>query len=114
MKKLCLLAFLALATIAAAAQTATVTLAWNPSAGTNVIVNYKLYQGTASGVYTVTNSVGTNLTATVSSLARGTTYFFAATATDNNGLESLYSNEVSYRPPTPPSPPTVLRVVSGN
>lgn len=120
MKTLCLLALLVLLLLVlastAAAQTATVTLAWNPSAGTNVIVNYRIYYGVVSQTYTNLGnvSVGTNLTATVTNLVRGNTYYFAATATDNNGLESAFSNEVAYRPATPPSPPTVLRAVSGN
>ena len=38
---------------------------------------------------------GTNLTVSVSNLVEGTTYYFAATAVDTNGLESDYSTEVS-------------------
>ena len=49
-------------------------------------------------------AAGTNLTVSVSNLVEGTTYYFAATAVDTNGLESDYSTEVSTvadnRPPT--------------
>jgi hypothetical protein len=112
-------------------STAWVQLAWDPSpnsyVGTNAdgsnytnywaITNYAVYCGTVSGTYTNINKVmaGTNLTASVSNLVRGATYYFAATATDTNGLESLYSTEVSCKiPPPRPPPPTVLRVITGN
>ena len=44
-----------------------------------------------------TNSVdaGTNLTTTVTNLVAGPTYYFSATATDKDGLESDYSGEAS-------------------
>ena len=93
----------ALAPLAALA-TGTVTLAWDPSPTTNdVIANYNLYYGVASGTYTNVVAAGTNLTASVSNLVEGITYYFAATAVDTNGLESDYSAEVSAmicRPPT--------------
>jgi hypothetical protein len=72
-----------------------VTLAWNPSPSTDV-AGYRVYYGTASGVYTnsVDSVTGTNTTLT--GLAAGTTYYFAATAVDANGDESPFSNETSY------------------
>jgi hypothetical protein len=85
---------LALAPLAALA-TGTVTLAWDPSTGTDTITNYNLYYGVASATYTNVVSAGTNTTASVSNLVEGTTYYFAATAVDTNGLESAYSTEVS-------------------
>ena len=75
--------------------TGTVTLAWDPSSGTNVIANYNLYYGGASATYTNVVSAGTATTASVSNLIEGCTYYFAATAVDTNGLESDYSTEVS-------------------
>jgi hypothetical protein len=59
-------------------------------------------------VYTNMMDVGTNLTATVTNLVFGPTYYFSATAYDTNGLESDYSGEVAFTvpPPLPPSPPT--------
>jgi len=71
-----------------------VTLAWNPSLSTNV-VGYNIYCGLASGVYNSVESVtGTNTT--ITGLAAGTTYYFAATAVDALGVESQFSNETSY------------------
>jgi hypothetical protein len=91
----------------AARAAGTVTLAWDPSPGTNVIANYKVYYGTASGTYTNSVSAGTNLTVSVSNLVQGVTYYFAASATDANGLESDYSTEVSTVIATPNQPPTL-------
>jgi hypothetical protein len=73
----------------------TVTLAWDPSPGTNIIANYNLYYGAASGTYTSSVSAGTATTVSISNLVEGTTYYFAATAVDTAGLESDYSTEVS-------------------
>jgi hypothetical protein len=72
-----------------------VTLAWNPSPGTDVITNYNLYYGAASATYTKVVAAGTNTTASISNLVDGTTYYFATTAVDTSGLESGYSTEVS-------------------
>ena len=70
-------------------------LAWDPSPGTNVITNYSVYYGVASTNYTNKILAKTNLTATVSNLAPNKVYYFAATAVDNRGLESDFSNEVN-------------------
>ncbi|MGO8928513.1 MAG: fibronectin type III domain-containing protein [Limisphaerales bacterium] len=73
----------------------TVTLAWDPSSGTDVITNYNVYYGVASATYTNVVAAGTNTTVSISNLVDGTTYYFAATAVDTFGLESAYSTEVS-------------------
>lgn len=93
---------------------ASVTLAWDASPGTNVIVNYKVYYGVASRTYTNAVSAGTNLTVAVTNLARGATYWFAATAIDNSGLESDYSTEVSTITRTQPAPPPNNRITGNN
>jgi hypothetical protein len=72
-----------------------VTLAWDPSPGTNVIANYNVYYGVASATYTNVVAAGTNNTVSISNLVNGTTYYFASTAVDTSGLESDYSTEVS-------------------
>ena len=87
-----------------------VTLAWDPSPGTNVITNYKVYLGTSSRTYTNSVSAGTNLTLTVTNLLRGFRYYFAATATAVTGLESDYSTEVNTAIPAVPPPPSNLRI----
>ena len=68
-------AFLALTPLAALAA-GTVTLAWDPSSGTNVIAKYNLYYGVASATYTNVVTAGTNTTVSVSNLVAGTTYYF--------------------------------------
>ena len=96
------------------APPASVTLAWDASAGTNVITNYNVYFGPASGTYTNLAAAGTNLTVTVSNLQRGATYYFAATAVDKFALESDYSTEVFTTTKTQPLPPPNMRVVGSN
>jgi len=70
-----------------------VTLAWN---AVNGVAGYRLHYGTASGTYTQTVDVGDITTATVSRLTPGLTYYFAVTAYNVAGLESLPSNQVSF------------------
>jgi hypothetical protein len=72
-----------------------VVLAWDASTNSNV-VGYNLYYGAASGDYTNLAQVANVTTATVSNLVPATTYYFAATAVDSAGVESRFSNEVSY------------------
>jgi opacity protein-like surface antigen len=84
--------FLALAVSAQAASN--VTFAWNASTGAT---GYKVYQSTTSGTYNKTTGMVCNtpsLTCTVNNIADGT-YFWVATAYDNSGNESEYSNEVT-------------------
>jgi sulfur relay (sulfurtransferase) complex TusBCD TusD component (DsrE family) len=87
--------------IALTAQSQTsssVSVAWNPSASSG-IAGYRLYQGVASGSYT--NVISVNQTnAIVSGLVTGVKYFFAVTAYTTIGLESPFSNEISYTPST--------------
>jgi hypothetical protein len=90
------------------------TVVWDPSPGTNVISDYKIYFGIASGTYTNAISAGTNTTLSVSNLVGGKTYYFAATAVDSYGLESDYSVEGSALIPVaaPNQPPTLDPIVN--
>lgn len=99
------LAFIGSLNIAMAASpttpTASVTLAWNPSPD-QTVTGYRLYYGVEPEQYT--NSivvVGNNTSCTVTGLVFGVTYYFATTAYDSNGMESEFSNEVSYTVPIP-------------
>jgi len=89
---------------------ASVTLAWNPVAGA---ASYKIYYGVGSGQYTNVISAGNATNLTIGNLVRGTLYYFAATTVDTNGLESLFSGEVTYRPNSLPQPP-ILRLAWGS
>jgi hypothetical protein len=79
----------------AGTKAATVSLSWNPSSGTNT-TGYNIYYGTASGNYTNRVTVGNVSAITISNLTAGTTYYFAATAFDAGGDESIYSNEAMF------------------
>ena len=107
---LLLLILIALAVVVAHCQSLTnpppsVTLAWGASPGTNVITNYAVWFGPAPATYTNHVNAGTNLTVIVTNLSRGPRYYFSATATDNAGLSSTNSHEVSTNLPVPPGAP---------
>jgi uncharacterized protein YjdB len=87
--------------------TSTATLTWSPPTtfadGTPLnpatdLSSYKIYYGTASGVYTqsvtVTNPGNTAVTKTLN-LTPGSSYYFVVTSVDTQGVESGYSMEVS-------------------
>ncbi len=82
-----------------AASPGIVSLSWGASVSSDV-AGYKVYRGTASGVYTTTFSVlSPSITTMVDSTATtGTTYYYAVTAVSSSGVESVYSNEVSVTP----------------
>ncbi len=76
-----------------------VVLAWSPSISTDV-VGYRIYYGTASGNYMDQVAVGSTNSTTISDLADGATYYFAATSLDEAGNESPFSNEAIYQVPS--------------
>jgi hypothetical protein len=84
------------------------TISWNPPT-TNEdntpltdLAGYKVYYGAVSGNYSTSINVGNVTTYQISNLTDGLTYYFATTAYDTSGNESVYSNEVS-KYMTPPS-----------
>lgn len=80
-----------------------VTLAWSPSPDGSV-TGYALYYGRTFVAPTNRLDVGAGLTATVTNLEPGLTYFFYATAYDSTGVESEPSNLITYTlGPTAPS-----------
>jgi hypothetical protein len=88
-----------------------VSLSWSSStADTNPAdpFNYVVDVGTTNGLYDCSTNVSTNLSATISNLAAGATYYFAVVAEDtNSGLVSAYSGQVSWKAPSQPPPATV-------
>ena len=91
------------------AQGAPVTFGWNSNPERN-IAGYRLYYGTSPRLYTNQIDVGYTLTATVADLPAGSVYYFALTAYNLFGFESLFSNGVTYTvpwaTPTPGQTPT--------
>ena len=81
-------------------QNQSVVLFWSPSVDTNV-VGYNIYYGTVSGEYTNELVLSDVNTATLTGLTAGTTYYFVATATGTDGVESPFSNETTYTVPLP-------------
>jgi len=74
-----------------------VTIAWeeDPTGG---IAGYRVYYGTESRRYTESVAVGQATTATITGLTAGVVYYFAVTAIDPTGLESDFSDEISFIP----------------
>jgi fibronectin type 3 domain-containing protein len=72
----------------------TASLSWTPSTTTGV-AGYRVYVGTAPGVYGSPVNVGNVTSYTVANLAVGYTYYFVVTDYDAGGTESPPSNEVS-------------------
>lgn len=68
-------------------------LRWDPVTAPN-LAGYHVHYGTMSGNYSEVVDVGLVTTFEVTSLKRGTSYYFAATAYDASGNSSFYSNEV--------------------
>ena len=87
-----------ISTFAAAPPGQSVTLGWS---GTPLLIigGYHLYYGGVSRAYTNMIDAGGSTTVTVTGLTAGTTYFFAVTAYDLLGLESIFSGEISYTIP---------------
>lgn len=84
-----------------------VVLAWDASPDATV-TGYNVYHGVASRNYTNTLNAGSNLTAQCSNLVGTVRYYFAATAYNASGTESVYSDELVYTvPATPPTPRNV-------
>jgi Fibronectin type III domain len=98
---------------ASSAVAQSVSLAWDADTDPSV-VGYDVHYGTSSSSLTMTQDVGASTTAVVPGLTTGITYYFAVTAYNDTGVDSAYSNEVSYTPtlitptpaPTPAPTPT--------
>lgn len=74
------------------------TLTWDASPTPNVI-GYQLYWGVAPRAYTNAMISQTPVFAVIPGLQPQTTYYFAVTSLGENGLESDFSQEISYTTP---------------
>ena len=103
----CVFLFVAALFVMPAQAAPVVTLAWD-SSGDASVVGYNVYYGTTSPNHGSKVMVGNSLTATISNLLEGTTYYFIATARNASGVESVPSNEVSYQIPSATLPTVAL------
>jgi chitodextrinase len=112
---ICLTVIMALAAHAGAAN---FTLTWD-AVTTNTdgtpctdLGGYKVYYGTASHIYNPID-VGNVLSHTMTGLLSETMYYFAVTAYDTSGNESVFSNEVSgIKPNIPVAPGHVIIIIT--
>ena len=85
--------------------TGSLQLAWDPSPDPTV-VGYHVYLGVVSETYNSMVDALNQTNITLVGLVPGTTFYFAVTAYDITGLESGFSEEVSYMVPiAAPIPP---------
>jgi len=84
----------------ATVEAATARLAWDPVSNVKI---YTLHYGPSSRSYTNSVSVTNATEVVVNNLLRGTTYYFAVTATATNYLQSAYSTEVAHTIPVIPA-----------
>jgi hypothetical protein len=75
--------------------TTEVSLLWDQNTEPD-LAGYKVYYGLSSRNYDSSVDVGNQTTCTLTNLDPGTTYYIAATAYNTQGLESDFSNEVSF------------------
>lgn len=80
---------------AAVADTATVMIGWDKCPESN-IGGYKIHYGTSSGNYEFSVDVGNSTSCTISGLAEGLTYYFAATSYTVDNIESEFSTELVH------------------
>lgn len=79
------------------ASASTASLLWDPNTETN-LAGYRVYIGVASRAYNTNIDVGNATNWPITNVATGVLHFFAVTAYDTEGLESDFSEEVSYTP----------------
>lgn len=89
----------------------TVNLAWDANPESDV-VGYRVHYGTTSGNYTASVEAGNLTTNAIPGLASGVTYFFAITAFNASGLNSGFSNEITFMPGLQTAPTASLSILS--
>ena len=84
------------------------TLEWDESPSPHV-KGYRVYYGENSRNYTTVVDVTNSLRWLLTSVPTNILYFYSVTAYDRDGLESVFSEEISYKKTNAPGtlPPTV-------
>ena len=76
----------------------TAIVEWAPNSEAD-LAGYTVYYGTDTRIYSTSADVGMSTSHQISGLVEGVTYYFAVTAHNASGAESLYSEEVSFLEP---------------
>src|SRR6185312_691442 len=91
-----------------------VNVMWDASTNATV-TGYNVYYGNASRSYASAINAGQNVSAALSNLSDGRTYYIAVTAYDALGNESDFSTEVSYTVPgVADQAPTISSIAAQN
>lgn len=86
-----------------------VTLAWDANTEPDKS-GYNVYFGETIGNYTNKIAAGNLTSFTVAGLTESKTYYFVVTCYNASGLESDFSNRVSYTVPAPNTAPTISSI----
>ncbi|MBI3804990.1 MAG: DNRLRE domain-containing protein [Nitrospirae bacterium] len=96
----------------ATASAMNATLTWDANTDSRV-AGYKVYYGTASGIYLAAMDVGKQTSYSLTNLP-DQTHYFTVTAYDGSGNESAYADEASKTPPPDTAAPLISSInVSG-
>src|SRR6185503_2180064 len=90
-----------------AQTTRSVALAWDPNPLGEMVIGYRLYYGEQSGKYTSVTNLPLVLQGTVPELTIGKRYYFALTARNQAGIESEFSDELSFEVLPLSTPPII-------
>jgi hypothetical protein len=75
-----------------------VIVRWSPNTESD-LAGYKVYHGTESRLYDTSVDAGMVTSQEIGGLIEGVTYYFAVTAYNAGGVESYFSEEVSFLEP---------------
>lgn len=100
--------------LANAAETSTsMTLIWDADPTANIL-DYRVYVGTQSGLYSQNYASGTVNSIAINQLQVGLTYYFAVVAISSSGLESPLSSELVVTLAPPPLPTESMLTVAAS
>lgn len=98
-----ILLIMVLLLIATAGQAASISFKWNPNTEPD-LAGYVLYHSRTPDMTAPVRILQTPDTrATFNNISSGRPYYFAVTAKNTSGIESVFSDTVYYSQPLPPS-----------